>query len=65
VAPALQSNQRALQRNLARANLYHALKHRPSVSELQERGVYIPYGTVLLCLDQTIGLRICSLSAYV
>jgi hypothetical protein len=45
VAPALQSTQRALQRNLAKANLYHALKHRPSVSELQERGVYVPYGT--------------------
>jgi len=27
-------------KNLARANLYHALKHRPTVAELQARGIY-------------------------
>lgn len=40
VAPALQRTQKVLQRNLAKANLFHALKHRPSIVQLQERGVY-------------------------
>jgi hypothetical protein len=45
VAPTLQGPQRALERSLARSNLYHALKHRPTLSELQQRGVYVgdPY----------------------
>jgi hypothetical protein len=40
VAPAIQGPQRALERNLARANLYHALKGRPTVEELHEQGIY-------------------------
>jgi len=40
VAPAIAASSRALQKNLARANLYHALKHRPTVQELQQRGIY-------------------------
>ena len=39
VAPALQSTQRTLQNKLARANLYHSLKHRPPRQVLQQQGV--------------------------
>jgi hypothetical protein len=42
VAPSLQGTQKNLELNLAKSNLYHALKHRPTRYELQNRGVYIP-----------------------
>jgi len=41
VASALQGAQRSLERNLVKSNLYHALKSRPSIVELQQRGVYV------------------------
>jgi len=39
VAPALQGAQQQLELNLAKSNLYHALKRRPAASALQERGI--------------------------
>lgn len=41
VSPLLHAPQKQLERNLARANLYHALKHRPSLDDLQSQGIYV------------------------
>jgi len=42
VARSLQGTQRQLAHNLAKANLYHALKHRPSLAEVQKLGYLEP-----------------------
>lgn len=41
VAARIQGVQQTLARNLAKSNLYHGLKHRPTVQELKSRGVYV------------------------
>jgi hypothetical protein len=40
VAPAIQSKSLALEKELARSNLYHGLQNRPSVDALSKRGIF-------------------------
>lgn len=64
IASSLHQNARVLQRNLARSNLYHALKHRPTLSELQQRKIYIPedeYEGVFACLCLWLAFFVCCL----
>ena len=50
VAPALQGVQKKLERELAKSNLYHALNHRMSRSELEACHIIEPSFVCVVCV---------------
>jgi len=54
VAPALQGPQRSLRKNLAKSRLFHALRVRPSIHELEQRGLFHAHAPAT---DTSVGLE--------